>query len=305
MQIIENLDNRAGVPCSLALGAFDGLHLGHMAVMEKALDSPLEAAVFTFAQSPSGEPSVLTGEDKAMLLEAAGICRMYSADFWAMKNMEAEAFVREVLFRKINARRLCCGEDFRFGRGAAGDVELLATLCRERGAELAVVSPVELDGEKVSSTRVRKAVEAGDITLANRLLGRAFGFEMEVIHGNHLGTGMGTPTINQALPEGFVLPRFGVYAAWCGVDGAEYYGVCNIGVKPTVGSDRVLAETWMPEFRGDLYGRKVRLRLVGFIREERRFGSLEELKEEIERNAEEAKIIAEAEKEHREAGKSS
>ena len=117
-----------------------------------------------------------------------------------------------------------------------------------------MVPPVLEGGEKVSSTRIRAAVEAGDIPLANRLLGRPFGFSLEVIHGNHIGTGLGTPTINQALPEGFVLPRFGVYASWVRIDGRYYYGVTNIGVKPTVGSDRVLAETWMPEFSGDLYG---------------------------------------------------
>lgn len=294
MKIFESLDFAPQASCALALGAFDGLHPGHLAVVRAALEGGLPAEVFTFPQAPSGEPAVTTGEDKVRILEDLGVRRMYSVEFAGIRGMEARDFVEQVLFQKINARRLCCGEDFRFGRGAAGNTELLKELCRDRGVELVVVPPVELDGAKISSTRIRKAVEAGDIPSANRLLGRPFGFELEVIHGNHLGTGLGTPTINQALPEGFVLPRFGVYAAWCRVNGAFYPGVCNIGVKPTVGSDRVLAETWMPGFAGDIYGQQVRLFLLEFIRPERKFASLDELKEEISRNAAQAQAIAQA-----------
>ena len=132
-----------------------------------------------------------------------------------------------------------------------------------------MVPPVLEDGEKVSSTRIRAAVEAADIPLANRLLGRPFGFSLEVIHGNHIGTGLGTPTINQAIPDNFVLPKFGVYASWVRVGGKYFAGVTNIGLKPTVGSDRVLSETWMPDFSGDLYGKRVRLFLLRFLRPEK------------------------------------
>ena len=146
----------------------------------------------------------------------------------------------------------------------------------------------------MSSTRIRAAVEAADIPLANRLLGRPFGFSLEVIHGNHIGTGLGTPTINQAIPDNFVLPKFGVYASWVRVGGKYFAGVTNIGLKPTVGSDRVLSETWMPDFSGDLYGKRVRLFLLRFLRPEKKFGSLQELKEEISKNARQAKEIARA-----------
>ena len=113
-----------------------------------------------------------------------------------------------------------------------------------------------------------------------------------MIHGNHIGTGLGTPTINQAIPEGFVLPRFGVYASWCRVGGQFFYGVTNVGVKPTVGSDKVLAETWMPEFSGDLYGKRVRVFLLEFLRPERKFASLEELKAAITHNGRQAQAVA-------------
>ena len=283
-------------PSSLALGAFDGLHRGHMAVIHAACapgkgGEVLSPAVFTFRSSPSGNSAVLTGRDKERILAHSGVETLYSLEFQEVRDWEAEAFVRRVLFQRCNARRLCCGQDFRFGRGARGDVALLRQLCCQAGVELYVVPPVTDSGEKVSSTRIRKAVEEGDIPTANRLLGRPFGFSLEVIHGNHIGTGLGTPTINQAIPEGFVLPRFGVYASWCRVGGQYFYGVTNVGLKPTVGSDRVLAETWLPEFSGDLYGKRVRVFLLEFLRPEKKFASLEELKAAIQENARQAKAV--------------
>ena len=300
MKIIPSLNKleREDTPCSLALGAFDGLHRGHMAVIHAACapgkeGQEWEPAVFTFHSSPSGNCAVLTGRDKERILEHAGVRRLYSLDFQEVRDWEAETFVRELLFHTCNARRLCCGEDFRFGKGARGDVAMLGRLCEEAGVELYVVPPVTDGGEKVSSTRIRKAVEEGDIPLANRLLGRPFGFSLEVIHGNHIGgTVLGTPTINQAIPEGFVLPRFGVYASWCRVGGRYFYGVTNVGVKPTVGSDKVLAETWMPDFTGDLYGKRVRVFLLEFLRPEKKFNSMEELKAAIGENGRQAKAVA-------------
>ena len=298
MKIVRSLEEMGETaPSSLALGAFDGLHRGHMAVIRRACapgegGRRLQPAVFTFSRSPAGNSAVLTGRDKERLLEDAGVEVLYSLEFSQVKDWEAEAFVEQVLFETCAAQRLCCGEDFRFGRGARGDTALLQTLCDRRGVELTVVPPVKEGGEKVSSTRIRAAVEAGDISLANRLLGRPFGFSLEVIHGNHIGTGLGTPTINQAIPEGFVLPRFGVYASWCRVGGQFFYGVTNVGVKPTVGSDKVLAETWMPEFSGDLYGKRVRVFLLEFLRPERKFASLEELKAAITYNGRQAQAVA-------------
>ncbi|MGI6255733.1 MAG: riboflavin biosynthesis protein RibF [Acutalibacter sp.] len=298
MKIVHTLEEleREDTPCSLALGAFDGLHRGHMAVIHAACapgtgGQVWEPAVFTFRTSPSGNCAVLTGRDKERILEFTGIQRLYSLEFQEVRDWEAEDFVRQVLFDRCHARRLCCGQDFRFGRGARGDVDLLRRLCREQDVQLYVVPPVTDGGEKVSSTRIRRAVEAGDIPLANRLLGRPFGFSLEVIHGNHIGTGLGTPTINQAIPEGFVLPKFGVYASWCRVGGQYFCGVTNVGVKPTVGSDKVLAETWMPDFSGDLYGKRVRVFLLEFLRPERKFDSLEELKAAIEKNAQQARAV--------------
>ena len=294
MRWIERLEDiKEEAPCALALGSFDGLHRGHMAVIRAATQWQWEPGAFTFPSSPAGGSGVVTPRDKRKLLEAAGLKRVYSIPFAQVRDIEAEDFVRRILAGRCRAKALCCGEDFRFGRGAAGDVDLLSGLCRELGLELQVVPPVLEGGEKVSSTRIRAAVEAGDIPLAGRLLGRPFGFSLEVIHGNHIGGSLlGTPTINQAIPEGFVLPRFGVYASWCRVGGEYFYGVTNVGVKPTVGSDKVLAETWMPDFSGDLYGKRVRVFLLEFLRPERKFDSMEALKEAIHQNGRQAQEVA-------------
>ena len=277
---------------SIALGSFDGLHVGHQAVLAAAFFPDFTPTVLTFQQSPSGEPLLLPSDDRRALLTRRGFSEIYTLNFEEVKDTPAEVFAEDFLFGVCGANRLVCGKDFRFGKGAKGNADLLAALCTEKGAQLLVIPPVMENGEKISSTRIRKAIEAGDIAAANQLLGRPFGFAGEVIHGNHLGTGLGTPTINQAYPERLTVPRFGVYAAWCRVDGEDYFGVTNIGVKPTVGSDRVLAETWMPDFSGDIYGKQVRLFLLDFIRPERRFDSLEELKAVILQNAEQAREIA-------------
>lgn len=294
MQVVTEPEQiRETEPCSLALGAFDGLHRGHMAVIRAAAKPPFadRAGVLTFSSSPSGGAALITAEEKEKLLLEAGISRLYSLCFSQVKDIPAEEFFQTTLLERCKAKRLCCGGDFRFGKGARGDVPMLRALCEQAGVELTVLPAVEEDGEKISSTRIRAAVKEGDIPTANRLLGRPFGYAGEVVHGNHIGTRLGFPTINQPLPEHFATPPFGVYASFVELGGEKYFSVTNIGVKPTVGSDRVLAETWIPAFSGDLYGKRLRLSLLYFIRPERKFDSLEELKAEIQKNAEQAKAL--------------
>lgn len=298
MEWIQHLANFIKTPrkpgASLALGAFDGLHLGHMAVLQAAATPPYAQnwGVFTFSNRPFGKRMLLTAQDRKAILQATGAAFVVAPEFEEVRDLPAEDFAEQVLFGACGAKRLCCGEDFRFGKNAAGDISLLQKLCAEHDAELLVVPPV-LDGtDKISSTRIRGAVERGEIPLANRLLGRAFSYRLPVIHGNHLGRGLGTPTFNQAMPEQLVLPPFGVYASFAQIDGDWHFGVTNIGVKPTVGSDRVLSETWLPEFSGDLYGKEIKVALLAFLRPERKFPSLDALRAEIQKNAKEAKEIA-------------
>lgn len=284
-----------------ALGSFDGLHLGHRQVIGNTLSSHgLFPAVVTFQQNPSASlkekpvPLLTTNKQKLDLLEEIGVDTVYLLSFDQIRDMEPEDFV-DALYQVCRVRKLCCGFNFRFGKNGRGDAELLKTLCREKGIELCVVPPVAIGGEPVSSTRIRACLEQGDVQQAGQLLGRPFGYDFEVTHGRQLGRTWGTPTINQPFPAGYVLPRFGVYASLVEVDSKKYYGVTNIGVKPTVGSDCALSETWIPEFSGDLYGKKVPVELLDFIRSEKKFDSLDELKNEILENGVLARKIAERE----------
>lgn len=277
---------------SVALGAFDGLHLGHRKVIEAAKTPGLSPAVFTFRDDPSvwfgaKRRDLLTEDDRLAIFARWGVETVFLPEFREVAEMEPETFLR-MLREDLGAARVCCGADFRFGKGAAGNVE---TLRAAFGEGLTVAPTVEYSGAPVSATRIRDAVERGGVEEAAAMLGRPFGFALPVVHGNRIGRTMGTPTANQHFPEGFVLPRFGVYAAVAELDGGMFCGVTNVGVKPTVGSDAPLAETWLPEFSGDLYGKTLRLHLLRFLRPERKFESLDALREEIRRNALEAEKI--------------
>ncbi len=300
MKCYQDLQTPEG-ELAAALGSFDGLHLGHRQVIGNTLSAPgLRPAVITFQQNPSVSlqkkpvPLLTTNEQKLALLEEMGVEVVYLLPFEQIRDMEPEDFV-EALYRICRVRALSCGFNFRFGKNGRGDAGLLKELCREKGIELSVTPPVSVAGETVSSTRIRACLEQGDVQQAGQLLGRPFGYDFEVTHGRQLGRTWGTPTINQPFPAGYVLPRFGVYASLVEVEGQKYYGVTNIGVKPTVGSDCALSETWIPEFSGDLYGKKVPVELLDFIRPERKFDSLDQLKNEILENGVLARKIAERE----------
>ena len=300
MKCYQDLQTPEG-ELAAALGSFDGLHLGHRQVIGNTLSAPgLRPAVITFQQNPSVSlqkkpvPLLTTNEQKLALLKEMGVEVVYLLPFDRIRDMEPEDFV-EALYRVCRVRALSCGFNFRFGKNGRGDAGLLKELCREKGISLSITPPVSVAGETVSSTRIRACLEQGDVQQAGQLLGRPFGYDFEVTHGRQLGRTWGTPTINQPFPQGYVLPRFGVYASLVEVEGQKYYGVTNIGVKPTVGSDCALSETWIPEFSGDLYGKKVPVELLDFIRPERKFDSLDQLKNEILENGVLARKIAERE----------
>lgn len=275
---------------AVALGCFDGLHLGHQKVITAARGPGLTPSVLTFAD-PLGElggksgGQLATKRQKLRLFESLGVEQVYSLRFSAIRNLSPEQFVDEVLIRVCHAEKICCGFNFTFGYRGAGTAETLRALCALRGIDCEVAPAVELAGEPVSSTRIRALVEEGEIERANRLLGRPFGFDFEVVRGRQLGRTLGTPTINQVFTPEFVLPRFGVYASLVRLNDGDYYGVTNVGVKPTVGADAPLSETWIPEYHGeDLYGENIQVELIGFIRPEVKFSGVEELQENILRD---------------------
>ena len=272
MKCYEQMQPSTG-ELAAALGSFDGLHLGHRQVIGHTFSSHgLLPAVVTFRENPSvflrpePVPMLTTNRQKLELLKETGVDTVYLLPFEQVQDLEPEEFIR-MLYQVCGVRKICCGFNFRFGKKGRGDTELLYRLCRE--------------------------LEQGGVQQAGQLLGRPFGYDFEVTHGRQLGRTWGTPTINQPFPKGYVLPKFGVYASLVHIDGKRYYGVTNIGVKPTVGSDCALSETWIPEFSGDLYGKQVPVDLLDFIRPERKFENLDELKNEILENGELARKIVE------------
>lgn len=289
-------------PTSTALGYFDGVHKGHRAVIGEAVATAkaegLVPTVFTLLQSPRtvlrGEKScnILTNEAKLEILSSLGVEQVYLIDFTTIKDITAEQFVRDILGGVFNARHISCGFNYHFGAGAAGSGEMLEGMCEGMGISVLARPRIIMDGLPVSSTRIRECIRRGEVQKAGEMLGERYGFTLPVIHGRMLGRQLGTPTMNMAFPEGLVTPRFGAYATAVGIDGEEYCGVTDVGIKPTVGSDGVVIETWMPDYHGsDLYGKEVRISFIDFLREEKKFPSVEELRAEIMKNGEQARHL--------------
>lgn len=301
MKIIRELI-RSARPTSTALGYFDGVHKGHQAVIREAVENgrknDLIPTVFTLLQSPRtvlrGERSsnIITLDEKLSILESIGVEQVYLIDFETIKKISAEDFVRDILCGCFYAKHVSCGFNYHFGAGAKGSGEMLEEMCAAFGISVLARPRIMYENIPVSSTRIRECIVSGNIRSANVMLGREYGFRLPVIHGRQLGRQWGTPTLNQEFPEGLVQPLFGAYVASVTVDGRKYCGVTNIGMKPTVGSDRVLIETWMPEYRGrELYDEVLDVRLLDFIRGEQKFNNTDELKNEIYQNGAEAKKV--------------
>ena len=303
MEICNQVSQFSRLPSTaVALGLFDGVHRGHQAVIRAAADCAPELmpAVFTFrfdtraVVTKKQFGTLLRPELKAKKLEENGIRFMLEPPFSTIMKMEPESFIQGILFNFMHAKAVFCGEDFRFGKNAAGDTRLLRAACQKNGVRFEIVRPVLDDGVPVSSTRIRAALREGDVPLANRLLGSPYMTCGTVVHGRHMGHSLGFPTINQLFSPEDLIPRFGVYATIVEVGGKEYVGATDIGVKPTVGDGYApAAETFILDFDGDLYGRNIVIRYYAFLRGEKRFDSLEELTKTVLDNAKQAKGLLE------------
>ena len=277
---------------AVALGYFDGVHQGHRNVLLPAAAEKQNGFIpvcFTFSESPksilSGKNGgeLMTKSDKLKVLNSLGIKKTVLADFKSIMNMSATDFFQDILVKKLRAKKLFCGFNYRFGKSGEGNAELLKELCDKYGLELCVVPPTKIDGQIVSSTLIKSLIKSGEIAKANKMLCSDFGFSAPIEHGRRLGRELGTPTLNQPLCSELVVPKFGVYCSRVRLEnGRSYCGVTNIGIKPTVGSPVPLCETWMPEYSGgEIYGQSADVRLLDFIREEKKFESLDMLKNTI------------------------
>ncbi|MEG0853992.1 MAG: bifunctional riboflavin kinase/FAD synthetase [Angelakisella sp.] len=305
MRITKDITTPRQQPSAVALGFFDGVHLGHRAVIEQTVASAraggLLPTVFTFSTEgmvPASKSSLTllqTEQHKEAILEQMGVEEVAIPPFEAFMQLSPLDYVEQLLIGVLHAKVLICGENYRFGKHAAAGVEQLRTLAESHGVELITVPPVLVDGEMISSTRIRQAVRAGDVALAQRLLGAPFAIEGEVVHGKRLGTTIHSPTINLNFPQGFTVPAYGVYLAQVMTPMGQYYGVTNIGIKPTVNADRPNCETYLLDFDGDLYGKTVTVSLLQRLRGEKKFDSVDQLSQQIQRDVKEAKRLTEGE----------
>lgn len=298
----QHFDAKAKRP-AVALGNFDGVHVGHREILRRtkadAASRGAPSVLFTFEPHPAvvlrhGTPPkrITTLEEKIEIVDSLGIDYMvvepFTIDFAALS---AEAFVKEILFGRLGVGAVFVGRNFGFGKGRAGKAESLEAFGQQLGFATTIVEAVLLDGEPASSTRVRKAVEAGDMALATRLLTRPYRLRGAVVHGAARGAGLGFPTANLA-PDKDLLPANGVYACTASIDRVRpVSAVTNVGVKPTFGGEALTVEAFLLDFHGDVYGHGIELAFVERLREERKFASVDALKEQIAKDVARAKEI--------------
>ena len=283
----QSLDSLRGG--RVALGNFDGLHDGHRAVIEAArgmapADAPLTVATFDPTPrdlfAPDGPPSrIHTPIQRDRVLERLAVDRCVLIPFdRALSQLSDEEFVDGVLVERLNARGVAVGFDFRFGRGRMGDAVRMVELGRARGVDVRIVDQVSDHGGKLSSTRIREAIGQGDVAGAAHMLGDWWIVDSDVEHGEKRGRTLGVPTANMRLGK-LIQPRFGVYAVWSRVMGAAAWspGVASFGRTPTTGLRDPLLEVHVIDFEGDLYGKRLEVAFVAFLRPEAKFDSLDGL----------------------------
>ena len=292
------------MPCAATIGSFDGVHLGHRAMLgelqERAALQGLPVMVVTFARHPrmlfnaEHSPFLLSSNDeKVAMLSACGVDYCVMLDFdSSMASMSAEHFMGEILSERLGVKLLCVGYDHHFGKPREGEgFEQYAEYGKALGMELFMSSPYVVDGVAVSSSKVRRALAAGDIALAGALLGHSYSFTGSVVHGAAIGRSMGFPTANILLHNNMkLLPADGVYAVAVKCDAGEFRGVMNIGVKPTIGENLSrTVEVYVIGFSGDLYGRDVAVVVQRRIRGEMVFENVEALRAQIGKDVESVK----------------
>ena len=277
----------------VALGSFDGLHKGHSKVIACALkekERGLIPVVLLFDCHPL---SVLTGnapneilqnEIREEILKNVGIIPKYIS-FKEIYRFSPEEFFHNILIEKLNARVLCCGANYRFGKNGAGTVDVLKDLCDKNNVSLSVAPLEEYEGSPVSSTRIRTEISEGNIEKANAMLGFPFTFKALVKSGYRRGRLLGSPTINQYFDKNFIKPKAGVYASVTVVESTEYPSVSNIGFRPSFENEDFRSETCLLDFDGDLYGEIIQVKLIKYLRGESKFDSVEDLKEQIRKDA--------------------
>jgi riboflavin kinase/FMN adenylyltransferase len=292
-----------GIASVVAVGAFDGFHVGHQRIVRELVDcghkASLATVIYTFRRNPKlttrGIQGLLTtNSERVEFAEKTGVDSIVLEDFSArFQGLSAEDFVSEILISRLNARVVVVGRDFHFGKGRAGDAEMMSRILDDAGRRLIIVAPVMVDGEPCSSSIIRTSIAQGEVERAARLLGRSYSIEGVIVTGNQMGGRLGFPTANVEVPDPVkLLPGNGVYAVRAVVDGVIVNGVCNIGVRPTiVAASRRTVEVHLFDFDQQLYGHLVSVQFVARLREEVRFASRAALVKQIARDVLRARVI--------------
>lgn len=295
MKILHDIEHYGGEKSVVTLGKFDGMHLGHSMLfqqMKMQEKNDLSSVVVTFDKSPL---ALLTENSTEYILSRDEKYRVYEKkqpdyllEIPLTKNflaLEPEEFVKRYLVDGLNAKVIIVGKDYHFGKGRAGNPRLLQELAEKYGFEVMILDKLCYKGEEVSSTRIREAIHEGKLSEANDMLGYPYFLMEKVIRGRQLGRTIGVPTINMQVPDGKVLPPFGVYAVNVVIDGESYKGMANLGVKPTVGEHNPInLETYILNYEGDLYDKICVIEFFEYVRPEKKFESIEQLKLQIEKD---------------------
>ncbi len=288
-------------PTAVAVGVFDGVHLGHAAVFRRLHDRSMNLPIvaMTFAVHPDevvtgmpAPPALAPLDRRIEMLEALGLDAVAVIDFdHSVRQLSPEQFVSSYIVDGLQAAVVAVGEDFRFGFQAEGDVDALRIYGAKFGFDVVSTPIVDIHGTEVRSSAIRAAIWSGGVALASRMLGRPFEIEGSVLLGDRRGRTIGFPTANITMPAGLVRPASGVYAVQCVADGAEYDGVSNVGTRPTFGGGEETIEVHLFDIDADLDGKTVRVRFIDRLRDEVYFESIDELVAQIETDIAQARTI--------------
>ncbi len=268
----------------MALGNFDGVHLGHRELIRRGIIAASSAGkdfgVWTLTFTDASD-RIMTDTEKCRVFEDLGADFVILENFSDIRNLSPKEFVYGYLVEKMHIAGAVCGFNYHFGRGAAGEAALLTELLGKHGVPVVTVPPVTLDGDLVSSTNVRALIAAGDMETVSRMMGGAYSISGKVHHGSRLGHELGFPTVNLIPESDRVLPKFGVYESRTVIGDTAYPSVSNIGIRPTVDGKSVTLETFIFGYDGDLYGKGVTVEFLRFMRGEVRFADTGELKQAV------------------------
>jgi riboflavin kinase/FMN adenylyltransferase len=293
---------------AVAMGNFDGLHLGHVELIRRtvagARNAGVKSAVFTFSEHPKNSlaggriiRNIQYPEEKAGEIADLGVDYLFSIPFSEeMHHMPPKNFIEDLLLDCFNMAEAHCGFNFRFGYRAAGDAEILREAGAEHGFPVHVLDALQINGVVVSSSLIREMISEGRMEECAAFLGRNYCAGGEVTEGNRIGRTLGFPTLNILMDESMAVPAYGVYVTDCHVDGRVYPGVTNVGVRPTVGDGKKSIETHLLDFEGDLYGKTIRVEFIKKLRDEMRFAGVEQLALQITKDTADAKTYHQAAK---------